>query len=126
MPYERRWEFRMRDQPKLRRFIRSEKRGNVPRNNRVLNRARGGKRWTPEDDARLLALAAEGHVSIIIASILKRSFSSAQHRLRSLSPPSNENGNVTVSKAKAPGNAPKSYQREADLSCGAILPLVEN
>ena len=85
------------------------------------NRARGGKRWTPQDDARLLALGAEGHATIIIASVLARSFSSIQHRLRVLGrrPPIKYEW-FAVSNVGTSGDALKTHQRDADLACDSI------
>lgn len=72
-------------------------------------RERGGKRWTADEEAHLLALVDEGHNSAAIAAILRRAFSSVQHRLRKL-------GRSTA-EAIDP-EKPKPYQRRMDLTCG--------
>lgn len=78
-------------------------------------RSRGGKRWTRDDETHLLLLASEGRTAAEIASMMKRSYISVQHRLRSLSGRSD----TEVGRSQA-----RSFERNrfpnGDLTCGAL------
>jgi len=82
----------------------------VQRDNKP-NRARAGRRWSPDEEARLVALAEKGYNSAAIAAILTRTFSSVQNRLRQL-------GRSTAEPDDP--KEPKRDQRPMDLSCGAV------
>ena len=81
-----------------------------PLHRRELNRARGRKHWSSEDETRLVALAAAGRTSAEIAADLNRSFSSVQHRLKK----------VGASVARRSEKRSDQSQAAVDLTCGAI------
>lgn len=77
------------------------------------DRARGGKRWTRRDDDRLLELASQGKSWGELASIMQRSYSSVQSRLRALLNQSNRAKCLVVQ------SEPRRFPL-VDLSCGAL------
>jgi transposase-like protein len=91
-------------------FLRGDMPAKVQRDNKP-NRARAGRRWSPDEEARLVALAEKGYNSAAIAAILTRTFSSVQNRLRQL-------GRSTAEPDDP--KEPKRDQRPMDLSCGAV------
>jgi hypothetical protein len=83
-------------------------------------RKRGGKRWTPDDEARLLTLALEGQAPIAIAATLQRSYSSVQHRLNKLE---RSTTGAMLNPRSESGAFPERADLgfcEIDLTCGAI------
>lgn len=80
--------------------------------------ARAGKRWTPDADENLLALARTGNDVTTIARILRRSYSSVQNRLQKFGRIQNAAG--LARELHVPPDRSNALYSEMDLTCGAI------
>ena len=93
--------------------------------------ANAGARWTPERDARLRALAAEGHATAAIAADLGVSDAAARHRaallgltLRRIRPPVVKRGvKLVVARVSAPADKPAGPPESANRAPTGLIDL---